>query len=266
MIYRKDHLEDIERTKVIKSAFELGVEVGERGHMENVGWVSAELKHLIQEAKDLGVTDIVKRRYEFGKEKGRLRREGSIVAGTGGRGKGVKDGGGVGGHAVRLEQKSREQRPFAERVSSEEAIWSTVSVMRFIRGDEEMQSHLSNLFAGLTDLHDQIMLIEPEAEPKGTFDKALNLVQDTGWVSEYEVKFFNEKSAMANIEASSLLARSFGTCDTPMCSPLSNILETVGLKTFDRPVLTVEEGCIAQGREKCSFKLFPREVPVEEGI
>ena len=68
MMHRKDYLDDLAKAKLAKSAYELGLEVGEQGHLDTVGWVGAELRHLLQQAEELQVVDIVRRRYEFGRE------------------------------------------------------------------------------------------------------------------------------------------------------------------------------------------------------
>ncbi|MBU1158065.1 MAG: hypothetical protein KKE24_01845 [Candidatus Thermoplasmatota archaeon] len=263
MLHRKDYLDDLAKTKLVKAAFELGLEVGEHGHIENVGWVNAELRHMMQEAQDLEIQDVVKRRYAFGKEKGRVRREGKISQ-IGGTKTFTKDQKGA---AIQGAKKPQEPRPrFVERISSEEGIWSTVSVMKFLRGDEEMQSHLSNLFAGLVDLHDRLMQMPADKEPSKTFDNGLQVINDVGWITTYDVKFFDEKTAMAKVETTSLLSRSMGHCESPMCTPLCGIMETVGLKSFGRSVLAVEESCMAQDKPACTFKLFPRDLSRDEGI
>lgn len=264
MLHRKDYLDDLAKAKLAKAAYELGLEVGEHGHLDTVGWVGAELRHIIQQADELKVTDVVRRRYEFGKEKGRVRRQGKYnQAPTAHR---MRPHGPGAAQAAPEEPQPVKHDGFAERVSTEEGIWSTISVMRYARGDEELQSHLNNLFAGMSDLHDRIMQMPIGKTPDKTFDSALGMLADVGWLSSYEVKFFDERSSMANVDTTSMLARSFGKCDTPMCLPLTNVMETVGLKTFGKPTLAVEEGCMAQGHDHCTFKLFPREVPRSEGI
>ncbi len=257
-IHGKDYLDNIAKVKLAKAAYELGFEVGEHGHEDSLGWVDAELKHIIQQAEELGVMDLVRRRYEFGKEKGRTRKQEKTVD-------------------VSPNQLMRARRPgllsnvgeipegerrgmFAPRVSPEESIWSTISIMRFARGDEQLQSHLGNMFAGVGDLHDRIMDMQPGGTPEMTFDSALSMIAEVGWLSTYEIKFFDERSSMASIDATSMLARSFGKCATPMCLPIVSMLETAGLRAFGRPTLAVEEACMAQGRDHCTFKLFPREV------
>lgn len=264
MLHRKDYLDDLAKAKLAKAAYELGLEVGEHGHLDTVGWVGAELRHITQQAEELRIMDIIRRRYEFGKEKGRIRRQGKYnQAPTTHRMKAQ----GPGTVQVAPERPAAPKRDdFAERVSAEEGIWSTISVMRYARGDEELQSHLSNLFAGMSDLHDRIMQMPPGRTPDRTFDSALGMLTDVGWLSTYEVKFFDDRSSMANVDTTSMLARSFGKTDAPACLPLCNMMETVGLKTFGRSMLAVEESCMSQGHDHCTFKLFPREVPREEGI
>ena len=225
--------------------------------------MNAELRHMMQEAQDLGIQDVIKRRYEFGKEKGRVRREGKISQ-LGASKISMKDPKGA---VIQGAKKEREPQPrFVERISSEEGIWSTVSVMKFLRGDDEMQSHLTNLFAGLVDLHDRLMQMPADNEPSKTFDNGLKIINDVGWITTYDVKFFDEKTAMAKVETTSLLSRSMGHCESPMCTPLCNIMETVGLKSFGRSVLAVEESCMAQDKPACTFKLFPRDLSRDEGI
>jgi len=264
MLHRKDYLDDLAKAKLAKAAYELGLEVGEHGHLDTVGWVGAELRHIMQQAEELRVADIIRRRYEFGKEKGHVRRQGKYNQAPSAHR--IRPQGPVGAQAAPEALQAVKHDHFAERVSAEEGIWSTISVMRFARGNEDIQSHLSNLFAGMSDLHDRIMQMPVGRTPDRTFDSALSMLTDVGWISTYEVKFFDERSSMANIDTTSMLARSFGKCDTPMCSPLGNVMETVGLKTFGKPTLAVEEACMAQGNDHCTFKLFPREVPREEGI
>ncbi len=264
MLHRKDYLDDLAKARLAKSAYELGLEVGEHGHLDTVGWVGAELKHIVQQAEEMGVTDLVRRRYAFGKEKGRIRRQGKYNQATPGlRARPQAQAG-----AKVLEERPEPQRHerFAERVSAEEGIWSTISVMRYARGDEELQSHLGNLFAGMNDLHDRIMQMPLEKTPDRTFDSALHILTDVGWISTYDVKFFDERSSMANVDVTSLLARSVGTSEAPACLPVAGMMETVGLKTFGKETLAVEERCMAQGHDHCTFKLFPREVPRSEGI
>lgn len=248
MIYRKDHLDDLAKAKLAKSAYDLGVDVGERGHPDDTGWVAAELKHILTQAEELKIVDIVRRRYEFGKEKGRLRQHTRISQTAAS----LTAEGGTG--SIRRVPSDR----FAERISAEEGIWSTISVMRYARGDENLQSHLGNLLAGIVDLHDRIMQMPAEETAPKTFDSALRMITEVGWLSTYEVKFFDERAAMARIDTTSMLARAFGKCEAPMCLPIGGILETAGLRTFSKQVVAVEEACMAQGHEKCTFKLFPR--------
>lgn len=264
MIHRKDYLDDLAKSKLAKSAYELGLEVGEQGHLDTVGWVGAELRHMVQQAEELQIMDIVRRRYEFGKEKGRIRRQGKYdQAASAGRSVARR----TASDSLAPENAARpEPMHFAERVTAEEGIWSTISVMRFARGNEEVQAHLGNLLASVADLHDRIMQMPLERTPEKTFDSALQMLSDVGWLSTYEAKFFDERNTMARVETTSMLARSFGKCETPMCLPLCNVMETVGLKTFGKQVLAVEESCMAQGHDHCTFNLFPREVPKEEGI
>ena len=264
MLHRKDYLDDLAKAKLAKAAYELGLEVGEHGHLDTVGWVGAELRHIIQQAEDLKLVDIVRRRYEFGKEKGHIRRQGKYnQSATAHRGRPL---GGSNAQPMTESLQPARHADFAERVSAEEGIWSTISVMKYARGNEELQSHLSNLIAGMGDLHDRIMQMPPGRTPDRTFDSALGMITEVGWLSTYDVKFFDERSAMANVDTTSMFARSFEKCEAPMCLPLGNVMETVGLKTFGKPMLAVEEKCMAQGHDHCTFKLFPREVPREIGV
>lgn len=264
MLHRKDYLDDLAKAKLAKAAYELGLEVGEHGHLDTVGWVGAELRHILEQAEDLKVGEIVRRRYEFGKEKGHVRRQGKFNQAPTGHRMRPQAQAGVQVAADSVEPLKRDR--FAERVSAEEGIWSTISVLKHARGDEELQSHLGNLIAGMGDLHDRIMQMPSERTPDKTFDSALNMITEVGWLSTYDVKFFDERSSMASVETTSMLARSFGRCDKPVCLPLASMMETVGLKSFGKPVLAVEEMCMSQGHDHCTFKLFPREVPKEEGI
>ncbi len=251
MIYRKEHLDDLAKARLAKSAYDLGVDVGERGHPDDAGWVAAELRHILAQAEELNLVDIVRRRYEFGKEKGRLRQQTRLSQTAA-----SLTTEGAGASVLR-----RPSERFAERVSAEEGIWSTISVMRYARGDENLQSHLGNLLAGIVDLHDRIMQVPPAATTAGTLESALRMLVDVGWLSTYEVVFFDERSAMAKVDTTSMLARAFGRCDSPMCLPIGNIMETAGLRTFGRPMVAVEEACMAQGHDRCTFKLFPRVMP-----
>ncbi|MEW5748795.1 MAG: hypothetical protein AB1793_08460 [Candidatus Thermoplasmatota archaeon] len=251
MIYRKEHLDDLAKAKLAKSAYDLGIDVGERGHADDVGWVAAELRHILIQAEELDLVDIVRRRYEFGKEKGRLRQQTRLSQTAASLTSDETDGSILRQHPDR----------FVERVSAEEGIWSTISVMRYARGDEGLQSHIGNLLSGIVDLHDRIMQMPPAATAAGTFDSALRMISDVGWISTYEISFFDERSAMAKVDTTSMLARSFGKCDSPMCLPIGNIMETAGLRTFGRPMVAVEEACMAQGHDRCTFKLFPRVMP-----
>jgi hypothetical protein len=248
VIYRKDHLDDLAKAKLAKSAYDLGVDVGERGHADDAGWVAAELRHILAQAEDLDVVDIVRRRYEFGKEKGRLRQQTRLAQTAA-----SLTSQDLGGASARQPDDR-----FAERVPAEEGIWSTISVMRYARGDENLQSHLGNLLSGIVDLHDRIVQMPAGETAAKTFDSALRMITEVGWLSTYDVKFFDERSAMAKVDTTSVLARSFGKCETPMCLPIGNVMETAGLRTFGRPMVAVEEACMAQGNERCTFKLFPR--------
>lgn len=257
-VHGKDYLDNIAKVKLAKAAYELGFEVGEHGHEDSVGWVDAELKHIIQQAEELDVMDMIRRRYEFGKEKGRTRKQEKVADispnhMTRPRRPGARP-------SVSEIPEDARQGVFSPRVSPEESIWSTISIMRFARGDEQLQSHLWNLFAGVGDLHDKIMGMPLGGTPEVTFDSALGMIAEVGWLSTYDIRFFDERSAMASVDATSMLARSFGKCATPMCLPIVSMLETAGFKAFGRPTLAVEEMCMAQGRDHCTFKLFPRDV------
>lgn len=257
-IHGKDYLDNQAKAKLANAAYELGFDVGEHGHEDSLGWVDAELKHIIQQAQELQAIDVVRRRYEFGKERGRTKRLGKDAEAASVKPTTMTRSASVQG----VSMIPREARPgtYAPRVSPEEGIWSTISIMRFARGDEQLQSHLGNMFSSVGELHNRIMDMQPEEDPEMTFDSGLSMMVDVGWLSTYEVRFFDERSAMASVDTSSMLARSFGRCSTPMCLPIVSMLEAVGLRTFGRSMLAVEEACIAQGKDRCTFKLFPREV------
>jgi hypothetical protein len=247
------------KARLKKSAFELGLEVGEKGHIENVGWVNSELRFLMQQAEESGISAEVKQKYEMAKQIGKRNR--SKAAYLPGKSLGKIDtsrDAAMSGARKAAHAPSDVKGGFVERIPPELGLSSTVSIMKFAQSSPEIKNDLDNLFAGIIDLNEMLGDIEPSPNPKVTFERSLRLLKEMGWLEGYEIGKFDDGMATVSVRTTSALAKQLGACKEPMCTPLCNLLETIGRKAFGRSVTVTESDCIAQGHSECVFKLVPR--------
>lgn len=259
MFRRGDDDRSVSVMNVKKKAFQLGMEVGENNHVDNVGWVRAELVEIKAEAERLGAWPDVNRKYLEGKKLGAARRQRHTVGGQAiGR---TTDAGH--GHPARPEPVPASRRPasegaFVERISPEQGLKSTISVMKFVAKDKEVKKDLNGLFAGIFDIQERLLEIEPDPDRRKTFERCLDLLMEVGWIENCDLAFFDEQRAVVTLRSTTAIADAFGGSDEPMCQPICNLLETIGRKTFQKSVAVTEIECVAQGRPACKFEISPR--------
>ncbi len=259
ILHRKKELDEMTKARLKKSAFELGLEVGEKGHIENVGWVHSELRFLMQQAEENGITDEVKQKYEMAKQIGVRNR--SKIAFQPGKSLGKIDP--STGPPVSAAKKvhgaaSVSKGGFVERIPPEVGLRSTASVIKFAGKSPEVRKDLDNLFSGIADVNEMLGDVESSPNPKVTFERSLSLLKELGWLDGFEIGKFDDEAVTVSLWTTSHLPRHVGSSDGPVCKPLCTLLETIGRKTFGRSVTVTESECIAQGHSECEFKLVAR--------
>ena len=252
---REAHIQDLKRR-----AFDLGLEVGKANHLETVGWVSSEIRLLKLEAEEAEGLEEIQAEYQRGKKIGIARRARLASGLQGGISKKTIEPFSPPGDGPR---KPRPPRPFisagfVERISTEEGLKSTINMMKMAASEPQVRKDLKGLFAGVLDVQEMLLDIQPGGTPKETFEKCLQLLVDVGWIEKYDLTSFNETRAAVVIRSPTAIAGAMEHCDEPMCQPVCNLLETAGRKAFDRSVIVVEDECIAQGNGTCRFELSPR--------
>lgn len=259
MLFRGDKKTEAAANDLKRQAFELGVEVGLENHIETVGWVSSKLQAIKRDAARIGVMEDVGREFQRGKRLGIARRARRTVVPQSGLSKkseersGVKGKGGEPG-SVAVKREST----FVERIPAEEGIKSTINVLKFAADKPEVKKDLNGLFAGIFDIQERIMDIDPGESPRETFDRCLRLLVEVGWIEYYNLDAFDQSKAVVTLNSTTAIAKAFGRSDEPLCQPICNLLETVGRKTFNMSVIVVEIECVAQGRQACKFEISPR--------
>ena len=255
---RKDQLDELDVLK--KKAFRLGFDVGENNHIENVGWVKSEITAIRKEAERLGALLDVSHEYLEGKRQGVVRRSKHTVGGKR-AGQAVVE---KGGRTSQMSQPPKRgsgshEGTYVERISPEEGLKATISVMKFVSKDPEVKKDLDGLFAGVFDIQEKILDMKPDKDRKKTFEKCLQLLTDVGWIENCEVSSFDERMAVVTLKSTTAIAEAFGDSDEPMCQPVCNLLEAIGRKTFQKSVTVTEIECVAQGMPSCKFEVSPRQ-------
>jgi len=243
------------------AAWKLGLEVGERGHLEGVGWVKSELREIERKARELGVLEVVMEKYETAKREGKKRRK--LLSQS----------------TSQAKKEAERKRPFGsdlyskrssspsaesgediviERVSVRQGIQGMITLMKIAQKNPELRKKLNHLFAGMSDIHDKLGSLEPEDDPRKTLEKAMQLLLELGWLESYDIKSFEAEREEVKLEATSEFARMFGVAGAPICQPICNVLETIGGKCFGKPMVAVEDNCMANGNRVCIFRLLPR--------
>lgn len=246
-------------TEVKRAAYRLGFDVGKNNHMETVGWVRAELTSILSTAQKAGALQEVRQVYERGKREGRARRAG--------QGEGYRPAPVAGRAGMAHAHTDRTQAPkapsldddgFTQRIAPEEGVKSTIGVMKFVGDDPRAKKDLTGMFAGIFDMQERILDIEPDPDMRKTFEKGLTLLREAGWVDGCKLASFDETGAVVTLRATTAIAKELGHSPEPLCQPICNLLETIGRKTFGVSVLVTETECFAQGKMACKFVIAPR--------
>jgi len=259
----EDKKKGLEKLAVAREAWELGLEVGSKGHLEGVGWVKSELRQIMRKARELRIEEEIIRKYERAKEIGKSRK-GRLTSTT--------------TKAIPELSNSPVARPIAnrerkighskeeiviERISVRESLHSMISLMKMAEEKPEMKKRLQDMLAGISDIHDRLSGIWVGPNPRRTLEDGLNMLFEVGWLEQYNLVSLDAQKAEAIIEASSELARSIKNASDSICQPICNVIETIAGKAFGRPMIAIEKECIAQGKPTCIFKVFPRNVTYE---
>lgn len=259
MFRRDDSKGDIDAIELKRKAFKLGIDVGENGHIESVGWVNLELRSITAKAERIGILDDVRQKYKEGKRRGIANRS-THVTGQGVVKPDARQG--------LTPPKARDREParrtaggsssFVERISPEEGLKSTINVIKFTADNPEVKKDLNGLFAGIFDLQEKLLDIKEEADQRETFNKCLKFLTEVGWIENSNLTHFDQQLAVVTLRSTTAIARAFGHSDEPICQPICNLLETVGRKTFRKSVIVTEIECVAQGKPACKFEISPR--------
>ena len=249
--------DDIDALELLRRAVQLGIDVGEHGHIEGVGWVNIELRSIIAKAEKIGIVDEVKQKYREGKQKGAAKRS-RYLGGQGAAGASVPRGPSM-PRPPELEPSRRtitRPRGFVERIPPEEGLRSTINVMMISARNPEMKKDVNGLMAGLFDLQENLMDIEEEDNQRDTFNRCADLLTGMGWIRDCNLAYMGRQRAVVILKSN--IAGAFGHSDEPVCQPICNLLETVGRKVFGRSVLVTEIECASQGKTACRFEIAPR--------
>ena len=249
--------EDIDALELMRRALQLGIDVGEHGHIEGVGWVNVELRSIMAKAERIGIVDEVREKYKEGKQKGAAKRS-RFLGGQGTAGASVPRGPSM-PRPPELEPSRRtinRPRGFVERIPAEEGLRSTINVMTFTARNPEMKKDVNGLLASVFDLQENLMDIEDEESQRDTFGKCADLLTGMGWVSDCSLAYLGSQRAVVILKSN--IAGAFGQSDEPVCQPICNLLETVGRKLFGRSVLVTEIECASQGKPACRFEIHIR--------
>lgn len=247
--------------KIEEAAWKLGLEVGERSHLEGVGWVKAELRDIERKAKEYGVLEIVKEKYETAKREGKKGRK--LLSQSTNQVKKEEEQ----KRLSKIDLYSRRSSMSAtesgediviERISVRQGIQGMITLMKLAQKNPELRKKLNHVFAGISDIHDKLASLEPGADPKETFENAIQILLEVGWLESYDIKSIDADKQEVKIEATSEFARTFGVAGAQICQPICNVLETIGGKSFGRPMVAVEDNCMANGNRVCVFRLLPR--------
>jgi hypothetical protein len=262
MPFRGDRRTGADTDDLRRRAFELGIEVGRTNHLETVGWVSSEIRSLKQEAERASVLEEVQREYQRGKKIGIARRA-RLTSGL---------PGGLAKKAVGPSRTIRRSSDaagashlpvsagFVERISAVEGLESTIRVMKFAASEPNVKKDLNGSFAGIMDIQERLLDLEPGDSPMATFERCLRLLVEVGWIDRFDLTSFDEMRAVVVIRSTTAIANASGHSAEPLCHPVCNLLETAGRKAFNKSVMVVEDECIAQGRTSCVFEVTPRKV------
>ncbi|UCE80537.1 MAG: hypothetical protein JSV94_05105 [Methanobacteriota archaeon] len=258
MFRGEDNRGDIDATDLRRRAFELGVDVGENGHIESVGWVNLELRSIMAKAEQIGILEEVQKKYMEGKKSGVARRSKYVMG----------QGGGKADSSLRIAPRMLDKKParrtsggssgFVERISPEEGLKSTINVIKFTADKPEVKKDLNGLFAGIFDLQERLLDIQEDPDQRKTFNKCLEFLTEVGWIENSDLTHFDQHRAVVKLLSTTAIARAFGHSDDPVCQPICNLFETVGRKTFRKSVIVTELECVAQGRSACKFEISPR--------
>ena len=249
--------EDIDALELMRKALQLGMDVGEHGHIEGVGWVNVELRSIMAKAEKIGIPDEVRQKYKEGKQKGAAKRS-RFVGGQSVAGVGMPRGPSM-PRPPGLEPSRRTMnrpRGFVERIPPEEGFRSTINVMMSAADNPEMKKDVNGLLAGVFDLQENLLDIEDEENQRDTFNKCADLLTDMGWIRDCNLAFLGPQRAVVILKSN--IAGALGQSDEPVCQPICNLLETVGRKLFGRSVVVTEIECASQGKPACRFEITQR--------
>ena len=247
-------------TELKRAAFQLGLEVGQNNHIENVGWVRTELTSLLNAALKVGMLQEVRQVYERGKREGRARRDTHVEGQKAAQ---------VQAKAPSAELDRAPMRParapvlhdsegFVQRIAPKEGLTSTIGVMKHVADDPQARKDLNGLFAGIFDMQERILDIQCDGDRRKTFEKGLSMLHAAGWIENFEIASFDDTRAVVALRSTTAIAKAFGHSDAPLCQPICNLLETIGRKTFKVSVSVTEIECCAQGKSACRFEITPR--------
>ena len=249
--------DDIDALELMRKALQLGMDVGEHGHIEGVGWVNTELRSIIARAEKIGILEEVREKYREGKQRGAARRSG--VIGGQGIGRESMPRGPPMPRPPELEPSRRildRPRNFVERIPPEEGLRSTINVIKLVASNPEVKKDVNGFMAGVLDLQENLMDIKDAEDKRVTFNRCADFLTGMGWIEGCNLAYLDQQRAIVILK--SKIAMGLGYSDEPVCQPICNLLETAGRKTFGRPVVVTEIECVAQGKAACRFEIALR--------
>lgn len=240
----------------------LGFEVGYLGHIEGVGWVRTKLDQLESQAKELGVPDEMREKYELSKELGKKRRAQMSQAPLE-----IKP------HIapiLKLEKLSntmtirapgeerKEMEPFF-RIPPEDGISAMANIIKVAEASHWVMRQLDIALCGMADLLDVLGRVRTEGTPDAILTDGLEKLKLTGWITDYRIEEVNAGLKTAKLSAVSAIPNQYGSGTQPICIHISLALESIGARAFRSPVQAIERRCMCQGDEKCDFVITPRQ-------
>lgn len=250
-------------TTLLAQAYDLGVEVGYYGHMENVGWVYSRLKELASLAEGLGAAAELESEYKRGKGDGSSRR---VTPGHQRREEGdggSPSSGGVGGVAAISSWLLSQGGGTAPSGSSASAgpeaappvlVEADLQVLARVyigqlRTTQKASQELTAMLASLVPVRPD----EVHGTGREVLSRGLQALVKSGWASFYVIDEFDTASGRVRVCLESTFARCCGHAGRMVCGFLEPVLSELASRAMGCKVVMVETDCMAKGSETCAF-------------
>jgi len=247
---------------LLSQAYELGVEVGYYGHMENVGWVLSKLRDITSLGEGLGIVDDVTAEYARGKEAGGSRRVSPSPSRREEAGGGSSSSGGGGGavSAPRFMSQGggaasgRASAPSGSVVLPQVLVEADLQILARIYSGHTRSSHkgIQELVALLTSLV-PVRMEDVHGEGREVLARGLQALVKSGWAAFYVIDEFDVSSGRVRVSVESVFARCCGHSGRQVCGFLEPILSGLASRAMGCRVAMAESDCMSSGSDACVF-------------